>query len=355
MNQDLYWTYALNLIINSFLAFLTIGLFIQLLIVVFRVKAPRFKAILLCIPLLKLGFDPFLYDFKNWALLHQINPLESETGSRILSFQICSPSFSSILAPWTSNIRLLLNNNKTFTIADLAALSIPPSTVKGIVIIIGLVSIILLSFFIVQVIRSMRTLSDIAKKATVCKRPLQNQELIQKICKSNVQLLLSSHVIAPCAFGVFRKSICFPVKLIDRLTHDEFEAIIAHELDHLQWHDGIIRMICLCFSSIFWWIPTTWWVNHMKCNQEMSCDAKIHKFDMAPLNLASAILKTARATKGSPSLLYSTYFVEKSSISKRLQLLLEKPNTKKNKFKWIKVGIVGVIATSIFLGRFWIF
>ncbi len=355
MTQDLYWTYALNLIINSFLAFLTIALFIQLLIFIFRVKSPRFKAILLCIPLLKLALDPFLYDFQNWALLHQINPLEAEIGSRTLSVQLFSPTVDTGFTPFASAVRLLVNNGQTFTLADVAALSIAPEAARAIVIIAGLVSLTLLTVYIFRLRRSMKALSHIAKNASPCRRVLQNQQLIHKIRQVNSQLIISSDVEVPCAFGVFRKWICFPAELVNRFTQDEFEAITAHELDHLHWYDGVIRMLCHCFCTVFWWVPTGWWLNRMEFAQEMACDAKVRKFDMTTLDLASAIIKTAKATKGTPCPMFSTCIVQNGLTSKRLQLLLKEPLNKNNKFKWLQIALVGIIAASVFLGRFWIF
>jgi|GEM_PF-5868624 len=85
MSHDLDWMYAFNLIVNSLLSFITLTVLIHLILALLPLEQPRFRAWIQCIPLLKMGIDPFLYDWENGALLHQINPLETEIGSRSLN------------------------------------------------------------------------------------------------------------------------------------------------------------------------------------------------------------------------------------------------------------------------------
>lgn len=355
MIKELFWIYALNLIVNSFLAFLTIAFLIQLLIFVFRVRQPRLKSILLCIPLIKLILDPFLYDFQSWALMHQINPLEAEVGSRMISVQVGFPAAVTDFIPFVTAARFSLNNGQTFTPADIVALSIAPSVAKGIIIIAGVVSFALLGIYIFRLCESVKVLFRIAQNASFCKRAVQNQLLIRKMKQANSELITSFNIGVPCAFGIFRKRICFPSQLIDKLSQDEFEAIIAHELDHLRWYDGVVRVLCHLACILFWWVPTGWWMKRMEYTQETACDAKISKFNIAKLDLASAILKTAKATRRPTVPILSTCFIQDHSVLKRLQPLLEEPFGRNNKFKWVQIILVGGIAASIFLGRFWIF
>lgn len=355
MTQELLWTYALNLIVNSFLAFLTIAFFIQLLIFVFKVKQPRFKAVLLCVPLFKLLLDPFLYNFQNWALMHQINPLEAEVGSRVLTVQVCLPTNITDLFPPVTAIRFSLNNGQTFTPADIAALSIDPFVAKGLVIFFGAISFALFGVYLFRLCRSVRAQYNFTFNTSQCKRAVQNQLLIYKMKQTKIQLITSCNIGAPCAFGIFRKRICFPTQLIDALSQDEFEAIIAHELDHLCWYDGLVRLLCRLACALFWWIPTSWWLSRMEHTQEIACDAKISKFKIAKVDLASAIIKTAKAIRGSPLPMLFTCFVQSRSIQKRLQPLLEEPFSMNSRFKWLQMILGGTIAASIFLGRFWIF
>jgi beta-lactamase regulating signal transducer with metallopeptidase domain len=349
MTNDLIWVFIFNLIINSFFTFLTIAILIQLVIYIFRIRSSRAKVILLCIPFLKLAFDPFLYDFQNWALLQKINPIEAEIGSRSFSMQIGYPLNTGIV------IGLFVNNVSTFSLADLAAVSLNPFVIRGVVVITLLITLVLLSIFALRLHKSISNLSEIVKKSSLCTRPLKNQKLIEKIERNHSQLILSSEVKVPCAFGIVDKWICFPEDLVDHLTQEEFEAIIAHELDHLYWYDGVISIILVSFCTLFWWIPTKRWLKQLEFAQEMACDVKSFTLECTPLHLASAMLKSASAAKNRPTFMLSTCFIEKGSVIHRLQALSEGALNKTTKSEWLKVSIAGVVAIAILFGRFWIF
>lgn len=355
MTQELLWIYIFNLIVNSFLVFLTITVVMQLIMFFFRVKQPRFKAILLSIPIVKLAFDPFIYDFQNWALMQQINPLELEMGSRILSLGILCPGSDS--CSLATMIRLSVDNGQTFTPADVIAYSIPFFITKGIVLIVGGISVALFGIWLYRLSRSVKAISCLVKKAHSCNRPLKNPLLIRKIQRTKTQLISSPNITIPCAFGIFHARICFPTQLIDRLSQDEFEAIIVHELEHLRWFDGLIRLVCQGICTIFWWIPSRWSFRYMEDSQERACDTRISQFNITRLDLASAIIKTAKMAKRSTSLMISAYFVQNGSILKRIKPLLEvsTSNVKYSKFSWLQLILVGMIVVFIFLGRFWIF
>jgi beta-lactamase regulating signal transducer with metallopeptidase domain len=349
MTKDLIWTYMFNLIINSFLTFFTVAILIQLVIYLFRIRSPRVKVILLCIPFAKLAFDPFLYDFQNWALLQKINPMEVEIGSRSFSIQIGYPLSTSFV------IGLFVNNINTFSLADLAALSLNSFMIRGFVAIVLLITLGSFFILILRIYKSVSMLSAIVKNSSPCTRALQNQKLIKKIKGSHSQLILSSEIEVPCAFGVVDKWICFPEELVDDLTQEEFEPIIAHELDHLCWYDGVISMVMVSFSLLFWWIPTRRWLKQLEYTQEMACDSKSFNLEFTSLHLVSAMLKTTSAAKSRGSSMLSTCFIEKSSVMHRLEALSDGPLNKNTKSEWLKVSVAGVIVTTIFFGRFWIF
>jgi beta-lactamase regulating signal transducer with metallopeptidase domain len=358
MIQEIYWIYAFNLIINSFLAFLTVGLLIRFITFVFRIKQSRFKAILWSLPLVKLALDPFLYDFHNWALMHQINPIEAETGSRMLAVIVGSPTSIADFFPLTTAIRFSVGNGHTFSPADIAALTVSPLAVKGMILVMAAVSFALLGIYLFRLRKSILFLSGIVRRADFCKRDLKNPEIIKRMKKTKSIVITSKEIDTPCAFGIFRKWICFPSNQIEAFSQDEFEAIVAHELHHLSWYDGVVRVLSKCIVVAFWWIPTRWLLSKVEYEQEIACDAHIRKFNIAQVDLASAILKTLKAGRnsaGTPIPVFSTCFIQGSLLSKRLQPLLEEPKEVSKIIKWVQICLVGFLAISFFFGRFWIF
>lgn len=352
--DDICWIFAFNLIVNSFLVFVTTAFLIQLILSFSRIKWPRLQALFLSLPFFKLGLDPFLYNFQNWALLFQNDPLNVETNSRTLSVSfICAPSAADQL-PLSTSIRLSLDNGQTFSLADMLALQLPSFMLKRLIVSMVLVSMIMLGYYLKQLIESVRIIAKIKKHATRCDRVVKNKKLLEQL--KNVCLIESQHISIPCAFGVFSKKICFPSQLLNKLTQEEFEAIVAHEVNHLHWYDGVVRVILIFLANMFWWVPTRWWISRIDSAHEKACDASIYRYNIDRLNLASALLRTVSTRKDQvESPLFSASFVKKTLMVKRLELLLDSSFGRTRKFSSIQAVILGLIALVLLNGRFWLF
>src|SRR5579864_9128161 len=93
--MNLAWIYAFNILINSALAFFTVALLVKFLLWAFKIKQPRIQALALSLPLFKVGFDFFLYNFSRWALSSEINPLLCTPGTRAINATLAYPTLSS--------------------------------------------------------------------------------------------------------------------------------------------------------------------------------------------------------------------------------------------------------------------
>jgi Zn-dependent protease with chaperone function len=355
MSYELFWNFAFNILFNSFLSFFTVSLFVLAGLSLFRVHEPRFRALILCLPFLKLGFDFFLYDFSSWALNHQINPLEAEPGSRILSAMMCFPFFVGWI-PLFTRIQLFMFDGITFTLADLLTFCIDPFWIKVVVSVSMIISITLLGLWLKTLFLSTKRLSNIVKNAVPCYRPIFNQSLSYALVKSRIEIFISSEIFVPCALGFFQKKILFPATLIDDLSHEEFEAIIVHELDHLNWNDAFIRTLINFFRMVFWWIPTKWCLSRIEQCQEYACDKQIRKFNIGNDHLASAILKAAQSTKYHSDCMMLNCFVNKYSMTHRVKAILDESKTG----QWLILKIMKNVLAAVFMlailfGKFWIF
>lgn len=116
MESGLYWIYAFNIVVNSTLSFFTSLLLIEGCIALFRVAHPRVKVVCRVLPFIKICLDLCLYHISKWALIHGVNPTLAEKGTRQLAL---------LLNPFTG-IQFRMKDGKTFSIADVIALSIDP-------------------------------------------------------------------------------------------------------------------------------------------------------------------------------------------------------------------------------------
>src|SRR5580692_7356525 len=162
--MNLAWIYAFNILINSALVFLTVALMVKFLLWAFRIQQPRIVALALSLPLFKVGFDLFLYNFSRWALNSQINPLLCTPGTRAITATFAYPT-SPIPFPFNSSIYFSVEGGKTFTIADVIALSIHPLWIKLIVTLALLVSLGLGGLRLLQVLKARQQVKEILRNA----------------------------------------------------------------------------------------------------------------------------------------------------------------------------------------------
>ncbi len=348
--MNLAWIYAFNVLINSVLAFFTVALLVKFLLWACRIKQPRIQALALSLPLFKVGFDLFLYNFSRWALSSQINPLLCMPGTRAINVSFTYPT-SLTPFPLSSGIYFSVEGGKTFTIADVIALSIDPLWIKTIVTLALAISVGLCSVKLLQALKAKKQVKEILRNALPCLRVV-SCAVEAALEKSKVKILISTKIDVPCAVS---RRIIFPQNLIRTLSQAEFEAICVHELDHLQWKDSLFRAIQAMLSTLFWWIPTKRWQSRLELAQELACDDKISKFNLLPIDLASAIAKTARSAKTNSPCLPVMYFIEKGRLLGRIKALV-KPASKRSLGIRIAQSIaIFSLLTVIFFGQFWIF
>jgi len=342
MSFELGWIYLFNIIVNSILSFYT-SVFLVLMFVCFlRIKHPRVKNFCYALPFGKIVLDLFLYRFSDWALAMDINPLLAQVGTRTLSIQI-NPFFG---------IQLNMQNGCTFSLADTIALSVDPLWIQWIGV-IGLVgSFIALVLFAIRTIRDYQNIRRIVQSAKPLQRAILRSSLSSLARKKNIRCLTSDAIHSPCIFG---KALLFPRHLIDILSQAEFEAIIAHELTHLQWKDHVARMLCALISAAFWWLGARWWHQCMANFQESAADRAIHQFGISKYDLAEAILKTAKNRHNAPlspaiSLIeHPTYFLN------RMQMVLQIEHDRHSRWRAAQYGLLVLGLSAILFGKMWIF
>ncbi len=352
MTSDLWWAYSFNVLVNSVLAFLTVAALVKFLIWALRIKQPRIQALCLSLPLFKVAFDLFLYNFSRWALAHDINPFQCEEGTRAITLMLSYPASTAGYIPVNTGIHFSVANGKTFTVADLITLSVDPLWIKFTVILTLTVSIGLCSIRFWQVFKARKGIKTLLQRSFPCWRAVKQPFLQAALNKSKTKVLSSSEVDVPCAVD---RSIIFPQHLLEDLSNEEFEAVIVHELDHLRWRDSYLRTAQKWVCTFFWWIPSKGWLSRLEQAQEIACDASITKFNLLPVDLASAINKAARNVKISSSCLPVLYFVEHGRLLGRMKALIKLPRPRSMGFRIAQGLLMGSFLVMIFFGQFWIF
>lgn len=349
--------FILNIFLNSFLAFLTVAYLIEGIIFLFRIRQGRVAATLRMIPIIKLPLDLFLYDFSRWSYTQGVNPWNCELGTRTLSIMVGGLNSITdwLVLPIPSGIQFTVPDNMTFTIADLIGYTSNPISLKifALLFITFTVGFVIKNLFLYY--RSLIALDSLALDAQPLFRKMRNSILSSRIRKCRVRILTSPFLTgSPFVAGLISSVIYIPSHLSNNLSRKEYEAVLAHEMEHVRYKDSLVRLTLSLIGNIFWWIPTKWLRHRIEEGQEVGCDLKCKSYGIDLTNLASAVCKSAKYSINTNHIF--AHHLTKHTILKRVNMLLQPTSIRFKKTRFIFTCLaLGIAFLMIFLGRFWMF
>ena len=114
-----------------------------------------------------------------------------------------------------------------------------------------------------------------------------------------VDLVLSQHKTEPIVARIWRPVVMLPESIGEHLNDSELEAIMLHELVHVQRRDNLIGNLQMAVVTVLWFHPLVWFVSRRLINErEQACDEKVIAVVGAPETYASSILKVVRFSFG---------------------------------------------------------
>jgi beta-lactamase regulating signal transducer with metallopeptidase domain len=156
------------------------------------------------------------------------------------------------------------------------------------------------------------TLSNIARKLQV---------------KKSIAILESALVRAPLVIGHLKPIILFPIGAINRLSTDDVEAIIAHELAHIKRNDYIVNICLNIAESIYYFHPAMWWLtSQISAEREHCCDDIAIDTLGSPMSYAKSLVAVQEMAYYSPQLAMAFASKEnKSQLAIRVNRIFSKP------------------------------
>jgi beta-lactamase regulating signal transducer with metallopeptidase domain len=83
----------------------------------------------------------------------------------------------------------------------------------------------------------------------------------------------SEIVDVPAVVGWFRPMVLIPLSTMAGLSVEQFEAIVAHELAHIQRYDALVNLFQIAAETVLFYHPAVWWVNRLiRVERENCCD-----------------------------------------------------------------------------------
>ncbi len=315
--------------ISSLLVFTGTILLMELGFLLFRVKNPRLRSLCRLLPILKLPLDLVLYKFSGWNLLTNFNPLS------------CQYSFEKMILSWFH-----IEIEGPSPLATFLSRSIPVYLLSMGVILVVTLSILFLLKRLFACFSGFKQLQVIRNKAELSTREIVNQQLLEKITASQTTILVSDLISMP--FALHSRTIIIPKRIETLLLQEEFETVISHELAHLRWRDPLLKMTTLLITSLFWWMPTKWWLNRLHDDQEKACDAEVARYGLDQHALASAIVKIVQQPQLEKRGLCHLA-AKQSSLVRRFQALLSQ-----RPIPSPLSSLVGALISTSVLVVFWI-
>ncbi len=101
--------------------------------------------------------------------------------------------------------------------------------------------------------------------------------------------------LEPGIFGIVRPVLLWPRAIGERLTDEQLQAIIAHELCHLRRRDNLAALFHLVVQTVFWFHPLVWWIGaQLITERERACDEEVIRRGSEREAYAESILKTCQ-------------------------------------------------------------
>jgi beta-lactamase regulating signal transducer with metallopeptidase domain len=113
--------------------------------------------------------------------------------------------------------------------------------------------------------------------------------------KQDIGLVISPLKIEPAVWRVWRPVVVMPDSIGSQLDDQELEAIMLHELVHIQRRDNLIGNLQFALCALLWFHPLVWFISRKIFDErEQACDESVMEVCKAPEAYASSILKVVR-------------------------------------------------------------
>jgi uncharacterized protein (TIGR03435 family) len=167
-----------------------------------------------------------------------------------------------------------------------------------------------------------------------------------------IEVMSSPEFIEPGVYGVWRPILLLPDGIANRLTPEELDAILAHELCHIRRRDNLAAAFHMAVEALFWFHPLVWWLGaRLMEERERACDEEVLRMGSEPAVYAEGILKICELYTASP--LPCAAGVTGGYLRKRIQEIMTnrtRPQLSAGKKLLLAAGGMLAVVVPIFVG-----
>ena len=141
------------------------------------------------------------------------------------------------------------------------------------------------------------------------------------LLKQDVDILISARVTEAGLWGIWRPMVLLPEEAASRLNDEELEAVMLHELLHVERRDNLAVILQKAVMALLWFYPLAWLIDRKLFEErERACDEEVVRLRKSPETYVSGILKVARACV--EQRLVGTSSIGGASLKRRMRHLL---------------------------------
>ena len=145
-----------------------------------------------------------------------------------------------------------------------------------------------------------------------------------------VELFESALVKVPMVLGYFKPIVLLPAGAMVGLSPMQLEAILAHELAHIQRNDYLFNLIQSIIEVLFYFNPAVWMISaYIRTERENCCDDIAVHLCGNSLTYAKALVSLQEMSSSAPNLAMA-FSSRNDQLLNRIRRILNQPQNKSN-------------------------
>jgi len=160
-----------------------------------------------------------------------------------------------------------------------------------------------------------------------------------------VAVLSSPGLLEPAILGIIRPVLVLPHGLTDKITREQFKAILIHELCHVRRRDNLAMAIYMVAETLFWFYPLVRGIGkRLMDERERACDEEVLRIGQEPDTYIQGILTVCKLNlESSPTCAAG---VMGSDLKNRVKAILENRAAKLNFAKKLMLAASGLAVVA---------
>ena len=170
---------------------------------------------------------------------------------------------------------------------------------------------------------------------------------VGELASCRVALGLSPGIDSPLLCGFWRPAILLPADIDEWTTSDERNAMIRHELAHIERRDQFVNLFQTAMSVIFFFHPAVRYAcRQMSLERELACDDHVVASGASPQTYVEGLLKVAERSLGLKPSHQLAFFSAKQILERRIEMILNHDRTRAGARHW-KLMTMAVASIAI--------